>query len=96
MDLYGQESLKNAQQYIKINITNFSFLAGALVSKMAAVTLLIIHKLGLLSNDNPSYTAAIIFNSKSFVLLLVACSLQLYKWIIIMLRIQFFGGMIDK
>jgi hypothetical protein len=96
MELYAKESQKNAQEYININISNFSFLAGALVFKMATVTLLIIHKLGLLSNDNPSYTAAIIFNSTSFVLLLVACSLQLYKWIIIMLRIQYFGGMIDK
>lgn len=28
----------------------------------------------------------------SFVLLLVACSLQLYKWLLIILRVQYFGS----
>lgn len=31
-------------------------------------------------------------DSVSFVLILVACSLQLYKWLMIILRVQYFGS----
>jgi len=92
MDICGNESVSNMNQFKKINISNFSFIAAALICKIITVSLIIIHILGLLSVKESNYSWIKLLDSISFVLLLVACSLQLYKWIMIILRVQFFGG----
>lgn len=76
----------------KVNISNFSFLAAALMCKVICVCILLIQVMGLLGSTDTSYRWVRVLDSMSFVLLLVACSLQLYKWIMIILRVQWFGS----
>lgn len=95
VDICGDESLQNMHSFTKINISNFSFVASALGCKLISSAILVIRMLGLLSNDADNETSNLrairVLDSASFVFLLVACSLQLYKWIMIILRVQYFG-----
>jgi hypothetical protein len=90
MDICGNESSSNIKALTKINIWNFVFLGVALICKLAACAIGLIHVLDLI-NGHHFVQWEQVLNSGGFVLLLVACSLQLYKWIIIILRVQFFG-----
>lgn len=95
MDICGNESVQNMQEFTKINISNFSFLAGALLCKLMVCALMLISVMGLLSKKDTTSSSHFryvrLLDSVSFVFLLVACSLQLYKWIMIILRVQHFG-----
>lgn len=93
MDICGNESIQNMQEFTKVNISNFSFIAGALLCKILSIIVMLISVLGLLSrsNDPDQKNSTLkwvrVLDSTSFVFLLVACSLQLYKWIMIILRV---------
>lgn len=52
MDICGNESLANMQEFTKINISNFSFIAGSLACKIIACALMLIHLLGLMSKSD--------------------------------------------
>ena len=88
----SNESVQNMQVFQKVNISNFSFLAAALMCKVICVSILLVQVMGLLNKESITYKWVRVLDSISFVFLLVACSLQLYKWIIIILRIQWFGS----
>ena len=98
MDLCGDESLHNSREFTKINISNFAFLAAALVCKIMVCLLLLIHLCGLIkTQDLTRLTQSVrLLNSASFVFLLIACSMQLYKWTMIIMRVQYFGGVGDE
>ena len=83
----NDESVRNMRDINKVNISNFSFLAASLVCKTICVLILLIQAMGLLNSSDTSYKWVKVMDSMSFVLLLVACSLQLYKWILIILRV---------
>ena len=98
MDLCGDESLHNSREFTKINIANFAFLAAALFCKILVCLLLLIHLCGLIkTQDLTRLTQSVrLINSASFVFLLIACSMQLYKWTMIIVRVQYFGGVGDE
>ena len=83
----NDESVRNMRDINKVNISNFSFLAASLTCKTICVLILLIQAMGLLNSSDTSYKWVKVLDSMSFVLLLVACSLQLYKWILIILRV---------
>jgi hypothetical protein len=98
LDICGNESVRNMQEFTKINISNFSFLATALACRVAGSALLVIQMMGLLDQNSHHgggssnlLRIVMVLDSASFIFLLVACSLQLYKWIMIILRVQYFG-----
>lgn len=86
MDICGNESLTNMQSFTKINISNFAFLAGALFCKILGCAIGLIHILDLIQGHHFIEWEKVL-SSVGFVFLLVACSLQLYKWIMIILRV---------
>lgn len=98
MDICGNESVLNMQEFTKINISNFSFLAGALLCKLLTCALMLISVMDLLGKNtgDSSHSFVRVLDATSFVFLLVACSLQLYKWIMIILRVQYFGGVLSR
>lgn len=81
MDLCGYEGAKNMVMFQNINITNFSLLFTVLTLKIMAVVTMLIQVMGLIgSSINVHYKIAQTFESTSIALLLIACSLQLYKF----------------
>ena len=91
IDICGNESSANIKAFTKINISNYAFLGAALVCKLVACAIGLIHVLDLIQGTHFVEWEQTL-NSVGFVLLLVACSLQLYKWIMIILRVQYFGN----
>lgn len=92
MEICGNESVQNMHESVKVNISNFCFLAAALLCKLVCSAIMLIMVMGLLSKDKSESNDQIfrwirVLDSMSFVLILVACSLQLYKWLMIILRV---------
>jgi len=51
LDICGHESWQNMEEFTKVNISNFSFLAGAVGCKFIMSTMLMCAMMGLLSQE---------------------------------------------
>ena len=51
----SNESIQNMQVFQKVNISNFSFLAAALMCKVICVSILLIQVMGLLNKESNTY-----------------------------------------
>jgi len=79
----------------RIFIFHFIFLELALFCKLITALIFLMHVITMSSSGQtkslPLNLLSILYNS-SFVCLYIACSLSLYKWITIVIRVTFFGG----
>ena len=91
MDICGNESIMNMEKFTKINISNFIFLTAAIVFKFLASAFELIYLLNIVKNDAIKIWATIL-NLIGFVFILIAFSLQLFKWINIIIRVNYFGN----
>ena len=93
LELCGEESLSNIDSFTKTKIAHYSFVASALACKVVRSAVLVIAKLSLLGNNSQVCLPEIVrvLDSVSFVLLLVACSLYVYKILCLVWRVRYFG-----
>jgi hypothetical protein len=88
--------VKNLDQEQKINVANYIFLSLALCCKLATSIILLLEAMGFIRVFKQSLLLSRSLYKTSFVFLLVACSLQLFKWINMIVRVQFFGGNLTR
>ena len=78
-------------------IMSFVFLQLSLTCRLITCSLILIHVLGLISteeNQMPIFFMRI-FYYLSIVFFYVSCSLNIYEWLLIIHRVNFFGGIIS-
>jgi hypothetical protein len=77
-----------------VYLWNFLFLQGSLFCRLVTTGIILVHVMGLISTEESSLPVFFlrIFYHLSIVFLYVACSLNLYEWLLIIFRVNFFGG----
>jgi hypothetical protein len=90
------DSAINTEENDKIFISHFCFMTVAIACKFCFIMLLLLHLTGLFNSGQSSYNWVRIFYSSSFVFLLISCSIQYYRWIAIVLRVEYYGGGLSK
>jgi len=82
------------RQSDNILVSHFIFLELAIFFKLIVITLYIGYAQGYI-RELPVKLIRIFYNA-SFVYLYVACSLGLYKWLIIIIRAKYYGGYLTR
>lgn len=78
----------------KILVSHFVFLELAIFCKLIVMSIYLGYAIGVI-DEIPVTINRIIYNA-SFVYLYVACSLGLYKWLIIIIRAKYYGGYLSQ
>lgn len=78
-------------------VSNFLFLELSLACKLVTCALILVHVMGMQSSNKELPVFALrIFYYLSVVFFYVACSLNIYEWLLILQRVNFFGGKISR
>lgn len=96
--MYCQQITMEEKQAGLANLSNFCFLQASLLCRLVTCALILIHVTGLIqSSDSQLPVFALrIFYYLSVVFFYVACSLNIYEWLLIIHRVNFFGGLISR
>jgi len=82
------------RQSDNILVSHFIFLELAIFCKLIVMSIYLGYAVGVI-DEIPVTITRIIYNA-SFVYLYVACSLGLYKWLVIIIRAKFYGGYLTQ
>jgi hypothetical protein len=94
--LYCTRITEEEKQAGLANLSNFCFLQASLLCRLVTCSLILIHVMGLVHDSQLPVFALRIFYYLSVVFFYVACSLNIYEWLLIIHRVNFFGGLISR